>query len=55
VRCKGAAGEAGPDTLGLPPAFGRERRIHLALDAALAIPGRLAVPDEDKARRLWTR
>src|SRR5712692_5114736 len=31
-----------------------QRRIKLALDAALAIPGRLAVADEDQPRGWWS-
>jgi hypothetical protein len=31
-----------------------QRRIKLALDATLAIPGRLAVADEDQPRRWWS-
>src|SRR6266851_3088189 len=31
-----------------------QRRIKLALDAALAIPGRLAVADQDQPRGWWS-
>jgi len=54
--------EAGPDPPGqppaeqlcLPPAFLGKRGIELALDSVLAIPGRLAVADQEQAsgRRL---
>lgn len=40
---------------GLTAAVGRKRRVELTLDAVLAIPRGLAVADEKKARRRWTR
>src|SRR5689334_5204273 len=49
-----AAGQPRAQELGLAAAFGGKRRVELALDAVLAVPGRLAVPDEDKARGSWT-
>jgi hypothetical protein len=55
VRDDGAAREPGRQPLGLAATVGRKRRVELALDAMFAIPGRLAVADEEKARRSGTR
>jgi len=51
--CKSPAGKPEAKAPGLLPAFLGKRRVELALDAPLAVPGRLAVADQQQARRLW--
>jgi hypothetical protein len=49
------AGEPGRQTRRLTPAFVGKRRVELALDPVIAVPRRLPVADEDKARGNGTR
>lgn len=48
-------GEPAGQERGLAAPFGRKGRVELALDPVLAIPRRLTMPDEDKARGFGTR
>jgi len=47
-RRGGGMGQPGPDETGLGDPVGRQRRLRLALEAALDDERRLAVPDEDQ-------
>ena len=47
------AGQPPAQQLGLPPALLGEWRIELALDAVLAVPGRLAVANQEQASGGW--
>jgi hypothetical protein len=48
--CEPTSGEAPANPLGLMVSFFGERRIELPLDAVLAVPGRLAVANEQQPR-----
>jgi hypothetical protein len=50
---KAPAGEPEAEAPSLLASFTRERRVELALDAPLAVPGRLPVANQQQARRRW--